>query len=106
MFPFKSSRFPSSRRVRVMFFPFILAHLVLTAPDGTVPGAGRQTRTSGRHERNAAGELKGPQGHFRQLVFSPDGKLAAAGLMQGSNADLRCRCGQGKSSAPDARQGL
>jgi hypothetical protein len=29
------------------------------------------------------GVLKGPKGYFQQMTFSPDGKLAAAGVMQG-----------------------
>src|SRR5207247_1538008 len=32
--------------------------------------------------------LRGPQGYFRQVTFSPDGKLAAAGLMLGSTISV------------------
>jgi WD40 repeat protein len=34
------------------------------------------------------GRLIGPKGYFRQLVFSPDGKVIAAGLMQGTTVSL------------------
>src|SRR5437762_3547376 len=32
--------------------------------------------------------LHGPQGYFRRVTFSPDGKLAAAGLMLGSTISV------------------
>src|SRR4051812_26902902 len=34
------------------------------------------------------GLLRGPTGYFRQVVFSPDGKLAAAGVMLGSTVHV------------------
>src|SRR5690349_18299034 len=66
-----------------------LAALVLTGlAAGPCPAQRRGSETEGATREMLRGRLVGPPGYFRQLFFSPDGKVIAAGLMQGASVHL------------------
>jgi WD40 repeat protein len=57
----------------------------------TLAGCGSQAAAQGPAagaKEMLRGHLKGPKGRFNQLAFSPDGKLVAAGLLEGATISV------------------
>jgi roadblock/LC7 domain-containing protein len=78
----------SPRRASRPTIPFRLAAALLAlAPAPGLAQTDRPTRQGAAREMLRT-ELTGPSGYFRQLTFSPDGKLVAAGLMMDSTVHL------------------
>jgi hypothetical protein len=77
-----------SARPARLTLSFAAVLMVTTLAAGPCRGQRDSSTQEGATKEMLRGRLVGPQGYFRQLFFSPDGKLIAAGLTQDSRVVL------------------
>jgi hypothetical protein len=102
--PWLKTLFRSKPRVvACLSYPLGLLMLTAVAPR---PALAQQRRPepSAAAQEMLHGVLKGPKGYFVEMVFSPDGRLAAAGLMQSDSVflfDVATRKGKVRLQMPN-----